>query len=88
MARPSPRLIRRAALGVAVGALLAGMVAAQPAAPTAPVAELDGATGDGALQLEADLALLAWLSSWDGQDGEATRNGLAQSTSQSAALVE
>jgi DNA-binding CsgD family transcriptional regulator len=26
------------------------------------VAELDGATGDGALQLEADLALLAWLS--------------------------
>ncbi|HYG95826.1 MAG TPA: AAA family ATPase [Solirubrobacterales bacterium] len=26
------------------------------------VTELDGATGDGALQLEADLALLAWLS--------------------------
>ena len=39
MARPSPRLIRRAALGVGVGALLAGMVAAQPTAPPAPVAE-------------------------------------------------
>lgn len=34
---PSP-LIRRAGLGVAVGALLAGMVSAQPAPPAAPVA--------------------------------------------------
>ena len=50
----------------------------------------DGRKENGAdlARVLAALALLAWLSSWDGQDGEAARSDLAQSTSQSAALVE
>lgn len=40
--RLPPHLIRRAGLGVAVGALLAGMVSAQPAPPAAPVAPEPG----------------------------------------------
>ena len=35
--RTPPHLLRRAGLGVAMGALLAGMVSAQPTAPPAPV---------------------------------------------------
>lgn len=36
--RVRPPLVRRAALGIGLGAVLTGMVAAQPTAPTAPVA--------------------------------------------------
>ena len=35
--RTPPHLLRRAGLGVAMGALLAGMVSAQPTAPPAPI---------------------------------------------------
>ena len=60
-----------------------------------PSRNVHGRKGDGRNENGADLArvlaalaLLAWLSSWDGQDAEAARNGLAHSTSQSATLVE
>lgn len=36
--RSSPQILRRAGLGVAIGALLTGIVSAQPTAPTAPQA--------------------------------------------------